>query len=157
MKALILDTETNTLNGYPIEIAYTPFSFENGQIQIHKDHAFSRYFSCPEPIDLEAMAVHNIIEADIEGQPSCEAFRLPDGVEFIVGHNIDYDIKALNKCGPAIKAKTICTLALARDVWPELPSHKLAVLYYFIMSNREEARKHLRHAHSARADVYFTG
>ncbi|MFX6918839.1 3'-5' exonuclease, partial [Acinetobacter baumannii] len=25
MKALILDTETNTLNGYPIEIAYTPF------------------------------------------------------------------------------------------------------------------------------------
>ncbi|MDT1913493.1 3'-5' exonuclease, partial [Acinetobacter baumannii] len=71
MKALILDTETNTLNGYPIEIAYTPFSFENGQIQIHKDYAFSRYFSCPEPIDLEAMAVHNIIEADIEGQPSC--------------------------------------------------------------------------------------
>ncbi|HFF4154688.1 TPA: 3'-5' exonuclease, partial [Acinetobacter baumannii] len=47
MKALILDTETNTLNGYPIEIAYTPFSFENGQIQIHKDYAFSRYFSCP--------------------------------------------------------------------------------------------------------------
>ncbi|HFF4324708.1 TPA: 3'-5' exonuclease, partial [Acinetobacter baumannii] len=93
----------------------------------------------------------------IEGQPSCESFRLPEGVEFIVGHNIDYDIKALNKCGPAIKVKTICTLALARDVWPDLTSHKLAVLYYFVMSNREEARKHLRHAHSARADVYFTG
>ncbi|KAB0302434.1 3'-5' exonuclease, partial [Klebsiella pneumoniae] len=95
------------------EIAYAPFSLENGQLLVHKDEVFNRFYSCPEPIDLEAMAVHNIIETDIEGQPSCESFRLPEGVEFIVGHNIDYDIKALNKCGPAIKVKTICTLALA--------------------------------------------
>ncbi|MDW2753129.1 3'-5' exonuclease, partial [Acinetobacter baumannii] len=80
-------------------------------------------------------------------------FRLPEGVEFIVGHNIDYDIKALNKCGPAIKAKTICTLALARDVWPDLTSHKLAVLYYFVMSNRKKSKKHFTHPPSSRSEV----
>jgi len=30
MSTLILDTETHDLNGYPIEIAYAPCSFEQG-------------------------------------------------------------------------------------------------------------------------------
>lgn len=54
MRAIILDTETNKLNGYPIEIAYVPFSLDNGQVFIQKDDVFNRYYSCPEPIDLVA-------------------------------------------------------------------------------------------------------
>ena len=33
--------ETNKLNGYPIEIAYAPFSLENGQLLVHKDEVLT--------------------------------------------------------------------------------------------------------------------
>jgi exodeoxyribonuclease X len=36
MNALILDTETHDLNGYPIEIAYAPCSFEQGVLVINQ-------------------------------------------------------------------------------------------------------------------------
>ena len=65
MSALILDTETHDLNGYPIEIAYAPCSFEQGVLVINQGEVFDEYFSCPEPIALGALATHHILEADI--------------------------------------------------------------------------------------------
>lgn len=157
MKAIIADTETNALHGYPIEIAYVRCLFENGQLLIDQGNVFNGYFSCPDPISLDAMAVHNILPDDIEHKPLYSTFNVPDDVTHIIGHNIDYDIHALQKCQPSLNVKGICTLALARMVWPELPSHKLGVLYYHVMNNWQEARKHLRNAHTAKADIYFTG
>lgn len=157
MSALILDTETHTLNGYPIEIAYAPCSFEQGVLVINQDQVFDEYFSCPEPISFGAMAVHHILESDIADKPSFDTFRLPGDVIYLIGHNIDYDIEAVQKCQPNFKIKGICTLALARMVWDSLETHTLGSLYYFVMQNKEKARKHLRHAHNAKADIYFTG
>jgi exodeoxyribonuclease X len=77
-------------------------------------------------------------------------------VQYLIGHNIDYDIKAIQKCQPDFTVKGICTLALCRMVWPELP-HTLSAMYYHVMDDLELARKHLRHAHNAKADIYFTG
>jgi exodeoxyribonuclease X len=49
--------------------------------------------------------------------------------------------------------KRICTLALARSLWPTLDSHtQSALLYYF---ERDTARDQLRNAHSALADVWI--
>ena len=157
MSALILDTETHSINGYPIEIAYAPCSFEQGVLVINQAEVFDEYFSCPEPISFGAMAVHHILESDIADKPSFDTFRLPENVEYLIGHNIDYDIEAVQKCQPNFKIKGICTLALARMVWDSLETHTLGSLYYSVMQDKEKARKHLRHAHNAKADIYFTG
>ena len=158
MNALILDTETNKLSGYPIEIAHISCSFEQGVLQIESNSAFDEYFSCPEPIELGAMATHHILETDIADKPSYEVFRLPENTEYLIGHNIDYDLKAIKLCDSSINVKGICTLALARMVWDELETHNLTAMYYHVMStDLEKARKHLRNAHNARWDIYFTG
>ena len=156
MNALILDTETHDLNGYPIEIAYAPCSFEQGVLVINQGEVFDEYFSCPEPIALGALATHHILETDIAEKPSFDTFKMPQGVQYLIGHNIDYDIKAVQKCQPDFTVKGICTLALCRMVWPDLP-HTLSAMYYHVMDDLELARKHLRHAHNAKADIYFTG
>ena len=156
MSALILDTETHDLNGYPIEIAYAPCSLEQGVLVINQGEVFDEYFSCPEPIALGALATHHILEADIAEKPSFDTFKMPQDVQYLIGHNIDYDITAIQKCQPDFTVKGICTLALCRMVWPELP-HTLSAMYYHVMDDLELARKHLRHAHNAKADIYFTG
>lgn len=157
MNAIILDTETHTINGYPIEIAYGPCSFEQGDLWFDQSQVFDEFFSCPEPISYGAMAVHHIIEEDLIGKPSYDTFGMPYGVQFIIGHNINYDIEAVNKCDQDLSnIKSICTLALARFAWPELETHTLSALFYFLASDKADARDRLRNAHSAKYDIWFT-
>lgn len=156
MNAIILDTETHDMNGYPIEISYSPCAFVDGALKVGHELNFDEFFSCPEPINLGAMAVHHILESDIAGKPSFETFRLPSGVEFMIGHNVDYDVTAVKKCDSKIEVKAICTLALSRMLWPNA-SHSLGALYYQISEDKEKARKHLRNAHNAKWDIFFTG
>lgn len=79
--------------------------------------------------------------------PSHSSFALPDDVEYLIGHNIDFDWAVINK--PNLKR--ICTLALARKAWPDLGSHTQSALMYFLY--RSHARNTLKKAHSADADV----
>lgn len=157
MKVIIADTETNTLNGYPIEIAYVSCAFQEGQLIIDQENVFDGFFSCPDPISIGAMAVHHILPSEIENKPLYSTFKMPEGVTHIIGHNIDYDIRALQKCQPALQVKGICTLALVRMVWPELEAHNLSAMYYHVMEDLVVAKRHLRGAHNAKADIYFTG
>ena len=157
MNAVILDTETHDMNGYPIEISYSPCDFVDGALHVGHELNFDEYFSCPERISFGAMAVHHILESDIAGKPSYETFRLPTTVKYMIGHNIDYDVAAVKKCDPKIEVKAICTMALARMLWPESDSHTLGALYYQISDDKEKARKYLRNAHNAKYDIYFTG
>ncbi|MFW2160806.1 putative quorum-sensing-regulated virulence factor [Acinetobacter beijerinckii] len=155
MSAIILDTETHDMNGYPIEIAHVPVSFEEGTLFVEKEYAFDEYFSCPEPISYGAMAVHHILESDIAGKPSYETFRLPEGVEYIIGHNVDYDIQAIKLADKSINAKAICTLALSRMVWPD-DAHNLSALIYKLANGSIKARESIRNAHNAKQDVLLT-
>lgn len=156
MNAIILDTETHSINGFPIEIAYAPCSFEQGAMGFKHSEVYDEFFSCPEPISYGAMAVHHILEVDIADKPSYETFRLPKNVQCLVGHNINYDLEAIRKCDPEIELKSICTLALARFTWPELETHTLGSLFYFVSSDKVKARDYLRNAHSAKYDIWFT-
>jgi len=156
MSALILDTETHHLEGFPIEIAHVPVRFlENGELFVDKDACFDEYFSCPEPIDFGAMAVHHILESDIAGKPSYETFRLPEGVHYIIGHNIDYDIRAIKLADTEVNAKAICTLALSRMVWPDV-AHNLSALIYMLSNGSLKARESIRNAHNAKQDILLT-
>ncbi len=156
MNALILDTETHDLDGLPIEIAHVPLWFYQGAPIIDESKIFDEYFSVDVPISYAAMAVHHILEADIAGKPSYKTFKLPEQTQYLIGHNVDYDVNALKRADPTINVKGICTLALARKVWPEAPAHNISALYYMLNGGNPLTRRELRNAHNARADILFT-
>ena len=158
MQAIILDTETHTLNGLPIEIAYAPIEIEAGKLSLDRSKMFDQLYSIgDEKISYAAMAVHHILEADIVDQPNFGTFTLPTETVYIIGHNIDYDIRAIQTCGVDTQhIKAICTLALARLVWPDAEAHNISALIYMISKGSEKAREMLKGAHRADADIILT-
>lgn len=146
MLALILDTETHTLNGLPVQIAY--LSYPDPALEANL------FFNPGAPIDPAATAVHHIIDADVQDAPSCQSFALPDGTTHLIGHNIAYDLQALARCGVDITPlRAICTLALSRHLWPQLASHTLSAVLYALARDPAQARQMIRNAHDASADV----
>ena len=128
MQAIILDTETHTLNGQPIEIAYAPVQIDAGKLSLDKTQIFDQLYSVDEPISL-----------------------------YMIGHNIDYDIRAIEKCGvDTSHIKAICTLALARLVWPDAEAHNISALIYMITNGSDKARSMIKKAHRADMDIILT-
>ncbi len=158
MQAIILDTETHTLNGLPIEIAYAPIQIEQGKLSLDRKQIFDQLYSIgDEKISYASMAIHHILESDLLGQPDFSTFSLPAETTYIIGHNIDYDIHAIEKCGvDTSKIKAICTLALARLVWPNAEAHNISALIYQISKGSDKARSMLKGAHRADADIILT-
>lgn len=157
MQAIILDTETHTLNGLPIEIAYAPIEIEHGKLSLDKKKIFDQLYQVGQPISYAAMAVHHILESDLADQPFYSEFQLPEQTQYIIGHNVDYDITAIAKCGvDTSKIKAICTLALARRVWENEEAHNISALIYLISKGSDKAREMLKGAHRADADIILT-
>lgn len=141
MTLLIIDTETNGRKPPEvIELAW----LGNGL-------PFEQRFKPSAPSTWGALAVHNILPEELEECPPSSSAALPEDTQYIVGHNVDFDWAALGK--PSVKR--ICTLAIARKLYPELDSHKLGSLYYAFNGATEQTRHNLRNAHSALADVEF--
>lgn len=146
-QAIIFDVETTDKNDAVIIEAASldvtslnPFEVSNPWVQ--------RY-NPGKPISLGALATHHIMDEDLVNCPASSTFQLPADTKYLIGHNIDFDWVAIGK--PDVKR--ICTLALARSLWPELDSHtQSALLYHF---ERSTAREQLRNAHSALADVWI--
>jgi len=144
-KAIIFDTETTGKNNAVlIEAAWIrldnidPFS---------TSEKFNQRYNPLKPIELGALATHHILDEELRDCPDYTEFALPTNTEYIIGHNVDYDWNIIGN--PDIKR--ICSLALARRVWPELDSHNQSALLYFV--DRQNARDKLKNAHSALADV----
>jgi len=157
-KAILLDTETDKLEGNPIQIAFTSVEFTNTAMHFDFDHMHNQLYSLDDnnAIDYGAMAVHHILPDDLLGKPHFSTFRLPP-VLYVIGHNVDYDLRAISKCGADISnIKAICTLALARMVWPDATSHKLGALAYMLSYDPYKMRAHLQNAHDAAVDVKIT-
>ena len=144
-KSIIFDTEaTGIKEPVLIEAAWLelasiePFTVTN---------PFVQRYNPGKPISLGALATHHIMDEELVDCPSASSFRLPDDVSYIIGHNVDFDWEVIGR--PEIKR--ICTLALARKLWPNLDSHTQSALLYYL--ERNSAREQLRNAHSAIADV----
>lgn len=147
--ALLFDTETTGLHEpQVIEVAWIR-SADRGSI--FASAAYNQRFRPSKPIEFGAMAIHHITDEDLINCPPSDSFRLPDGVQYLIGHNIDHDWAAIGK--PAVRR--IDTLALSRVLWPEADSHKLTALLY--MLDRPFAREHAHVAHIAAADVFMLG
>lgn len=157
MTAIILDTETHTLNGLPIEIAYAPVEVHAGKLSLDKSQLFDQLYQVNQPISYAAMAVHHILESDLVDQPLYSSFELPADTTYIIGHNVDYDMAAIARCGVETQdIKAICTLALARKVWPQADAHNISALIYLISKGSDKARELLKGAHRADADIILT-
>ncbi|EEH68920.1 hypothetical protein HMPREF0023_1576 [Acinetobacter sp. ATCC 27244] len=103
------------------------------------------------------MAVHHILESDLVDRPFYNEFQLPTETTYIIGHNVDYDIAAIARCGVETShLKPICTLALARHVWPDAEAHNISALIYLISKGSDKAREMLKGAHRADADIILT-
>lgn len=143
MSALVFDTETTDVDAPEIvEAAY--IELDDG---LSACGHFSQNYKPSKPISLGAMAVHHIMDEDVVDCPPSSSFALPAGTEYLIGHNIDFDWRAIGEP----KVKRICTLALARSLWPSADSHTLSALTYLL--DRENARRRLRNVHNALADV----
>lgn len=148
-EAIILDTETTDKEGdlEVIEMAWQCYGTRDSA------YSFESMFEPERQIKWGAIAVHHILPMDLTGKgypPSSTAVRcLPTKVQYIIGHNIDFDWKALGS--PPLKR--ICTLAMSRALWPELDAHNLTAVYYFLFGANPTTRDKLRGAHRAYADV----
>ena len=144
-KSIIFDTEaTGIKEPVLIEAAW----LELASIEpITVTNPFVQRYNPGKPITLGALATHHIMDEELVDCPSASSFKLPDDVSYIIGHNVDFDWEVIGK--PEIKR--ICTLALARKLWPDLDSHTQSALLYYL--ERNSAREQLRNAHSALTDV----
>lgn len=146
--ATLIDTETTGFDEPDvIELAWMgplhAFSPPSQPVQCQR-------FKPRKPIALGALATHHILDEELAGEPEWPGAWLPPlPTEYIVGHSVDFDWKAI---GSPPTVKRICTLAIARRLWPDLDSHSLAALIYHF-TDRREARELLRNAHSAAHDV----
>lgn len=143
-KAILLDTETtDTENAEVIELAYLP-------LDVPGAGGYLQRFKPARPIKWGALAIHHILEEDLKDcPPAVDAPKHVVGAEYWIGHNIDFDWEMLGRP----KVKRICTLAMARHLWPELDSHKLTALMYYLKGATNETRERVLRAHSAKDDV----
>lgn len=144
--AILLDIEsTGIVDPEPIEVAYLEYRFPQDVGKYSKE--FYGRFKPGKKIELGALATHNILDEELVNSPPSNSFSLPIGATYLIGHNIDYDWKAIG----APDLKRICTLALSKHYWPTLDSHKQIALIYYL--RRNEAKKLVQNAHNALADV----
>ena len=149
MTAIIFDTETTGRN--------EPVLIEAAWVETPDLHTldvtrkFCQRYNPGKPIETGALATHHILDEELADCPPADTFRLPDGVDFLVGHSVDYDWEVIRK--PDVKR--ICTYAMAKKIWPDADSLSQSALMYRLASDRVKVRDALKEAHSALADIRF--
>jgi len=151
MRWIVLDTETSGLGPEdgPCEIAWQEIN-ENLEV-VHE------VYSLIDPqvrISPDAAGIHGITDEQVKDAPTLdEFFHEVVGNPFttepvtVIAHNAQFDAKFVK---PYItEMDTLCTLRLARHVYPDAPNHKLQTLRYYLGlggDSREDS-------HSAMGDV----
>ncbi len=146
MTLYAIDTETNGRD--PAEVIELAILRMEDLTAADDAVCITRRFKPELPSTNGALAVHHILPEELEGHEPSKMAKIPADATYILGHNIDYDWKALGS--PPVKR--ICTLAIARALYPEVDSHKLGAMLY-LLSPGEYARQTLKNAHEAQADV----
>lgn len=147
LKAIVVDTETtDSKNPEVVELAWRSYSLDGHEIK-----EFVGRFSHSQAMSWGALATHHILPCELVGlTPSAHAPGAIPPAEFWVGHNIDFDWRAL---GAPQQVKRICTMAMCRAIWPKLDSHTLGAMMYFLFGPNEQTRDMVLSAHGAKSDV----
>jgi exodeoxyribonuclease X len=145
MTAIVFDTEATGLEE-PRVIEAAWVKIPDPAVLTPTERFLQRY-NPGKPIALGALATHHIMDEDVANCPPYTDFKLPEGIEYLIGYNIDYDWGVIGQ--PDIKR--ICVMALSRYLWPGLDSYSQSAVLYHL--HRPKARELLKAAHSADADV----
>ena len=141
----VIDTETTNFEGGIVEIASVDIEF--GEIC----NPMSDFVRPPEAIGFEAMAIHHITEDMVADAPFIsEVIGRYLGASVYVAHNAAFDKGKL----PQIDAPWICTLKLARKLYPEFESHGNQYLRYRL--GLKPTLPEGLYAHRALYDCYVT-
>ena len=144
MNALLLDTETTGTDAPELVQAAWLVVDIAGEIAGGGEVS---YWRPSKPITLGALATHHIMDEDLANFPPSSEFRLPGGVEHLIGYNIDFDWRVVGE--PPLKRIDLC--AMCRALWPEADSHSQSAMLYLL--ERSTARERLRRSHDAGVDV----
>lgn len=137
----ILDTETASLSGGVVEIAWLEV---DGELNVLSEHC---YRVNPErPIEPGAQAIHGISDAEVADCPKLAeiANRLPEEIS-IIAHNASFDRRMIE--GAINISRALCTLDLARTYIKGTTNCKLETL-------QRELRLPTQKSHSALGDVH---
>ncbi|HFS85305.1 MAG TPA: 3'-5' exonuclease [Epsilonproteobacteria bacterium] len=143
-KYILFDTET-TGNGEKDRIIQV-----GGMIVHTKEHieVFDELCSTEVPIALEAMEIHNITPDIIADKPPYSATKFSEKVElyndpenYLIAHNIKFDLSMLEKEGFQNRYTLIDTFRCAKHLFPESPYHRLQYLRYALDLYKNETQE----------------
>lgn len=150
MRFIILDTETTGLSKDD-KICEIAFSEVDADMNVLTS---GRSLINPErPISHGAGAVNGLTDAMVADAPTIEEYMAADGQALVgddvvvIAHNAAFDLKYLQP-HLAEGTQSLCTLKVARIIYPDADNHKLVTLAYMLGILGERGQ-----AHSARGDV----
>ncbi|MDQ7085377.1 MAG: 3'-5' exonuclease [Sulfurovum sp.] len=132
-KYILFDTETTGMdtNDRIIQI---------GAMIVHSKEQIDVYdalCSSSVPLSLEAMEIHNITPDAIENQPPYAELEIAQKLleynheaNYLIAHNISFDLGMLQKEGFENHYTLIDTLRCAKHLLPDMPYHRLQYLRY---------------------------
>lgn len=155
MQFLILDTETTGIeDGRLLQLAFKLFETDGDLKEVKQ--TYSGLFKPPVPIEIGAMATHHIDEDDVKDEKPFAGSHMQKRMNelctssFSVIHNAKFDVGVLNRENVEVKYP-ICTLKLAKYLFPDMESHALQYLRYALNLNSETLKACV--AHDALGDV----
>lgn len=145
----VIDTETTGMedDDQMIEFAVVPILYDGSPGDFEMLHGRSGLAKPTVPVKLEAMAVHHITEdilskVEEDAQTVVEKVMKPTflgakKLAAIVAHHAKFDKKY---CGDFMPEDVpwICTYKVAMRLWPDAPSHKNSVLFYYNELHKSE-------------------
>jgi DNA polymerase-3 subunit epsilon/exodeoxyribonuclease X len=160
-KYILFDTETTGNSQEDRIIQVGAIILSNSGIDAHYDEL------CSSDIDIkiEAMEVHGIVPEDILNKPKFietsfyqELNRLNISENYLIAHNIKFDLGMLEKEGFENHLTLIDTLRCSKHLYPESPFHRLQYFRYSLELYKEEKAKAQKLAieikpHDALSDV----
>jgi exodeoxyribonuclease X len=153
LKAIYADTETSGLKP-PIgicECAYIEFNPDD-LLEMDRQHSLID----PElPISASASGIHRITDDMVEDKPTMEEWfgsvlnnPFAGHKLLFVAHNAQFDFPLMDQYLDAEEVIVLCTLKLAKHIYPDAENHKLATLKFMFGLGTKGAQ-----SHGAMADV----
>lgn len=103
-----------------------------------------------KPISCGSAAVHHILPSDLAGFGPSSNFKIPPDVDYVIGHNVDFDWEA---AGRPAHVKRIDTDPMSRWIWQDADSYSQSALLYKLYGQTHAVRAWLKDVHSAGIDV----
>ena len=122
----VVDLETT---GLPPDAAICEIAWQDVAVDGTLGRSASTLINPGRPIPPEASAVHHIVDGDVVNAPTIEKpfIAAMAGADVFVAHNAAFE-RAFFAGG---EKPWICTLKVARRVWPDAPSHSNQALRYW--------------------------